>query len=705
MAVGKVTVDPNRRGAKAAAVAPDTDTRLGQKVTCDARRQTVSSILADLSKQTGVVLYAGYNNLDWQVRDRRMNVFSPGVSLKSLMDSISHVMKFKWSRSQVNGKWTYRLYMDRKTLLGIDRQRLLDEERLIQLEDRQRERVLDGLTRAAAMSDAELETLKTTDPLLYVEHKCGWSALMPDLFADIPAAKQAWTSGEMLTLNGADLSSRSQQALLTTMGIMGADLERTIGPGHAPPREAFTDLSTVNISINWKRKQYGYRGYTYIGDVTLFWPETGGNSTAFINPDSPAARETGNDYVRILDSGPVGGDRQNELNRGHLQAVERQKTDFGEPAIGHPRDPALEGKVRLKPMGDTLADLLRTVSKASGCAVVSDSFEGLYEAFSPLNTEIPLRDALDRMSAGNRYNWDKQGGVLEFRHRDWFRKRAAQVPDAWLEPWRKALKRTGTLTFDEFAQMSLLDDDQARENLYSDDVFAASGIPWTLSFDGDLLRGYWCLDEEQQAEALSDQGLDLSTVPVPQWGDLGIMFRSKPLLKAGPDAGIVLTCRYTTAQKQTKCTVVATPAEGSPATWEVTMPRYELSKVIAAQPWAGVSTRTLELFAEAKKIGLSDGDAWYHLGLLLYDGKRYTEALEAFEKACLSAQKQPSLSFGPLVWTGHILDLLGRRDEAVQAYTSAQKIDIGDRISTYDYDMVIDKKWVEERLKAPFERQ
>jgi len=704
IAVGKITVDPNGPGARAVnTTAPEIDARLEHKVTYDARRQTVSSILADLAKLTGVTLRAGYSDADWQVRDRRMNVFAKDTSLRSLMDSISHVMKFKWSRREAGGTWTYRLYMDRTTLLGAERQRLIEEERMRQLEDKQRERVLDDLTRANAMSDEELEKLKDNDPMLYVEARCGWAVLMPDLFSHVPGAKEAWSAGEMLTLNGADLPADAQQAVVKALGVMGEFLSKVIGPEQAPPKEAFNDLSKVSISINSARKALGFRGDTYIGDITLYWPG-GADQTAFINPDSPESAKVGRDYVRILDGEPVGEQKQAEMNSGHLQAVEGQKTDFGEPIIEHPDDPDLSIKVKLKPMGNTFADLLRAVAKASGYAVVSDSFATVYRGFDPLNSDVSLKDVLNGISSRYRYNWDKHGGVIEFRDRDWFRRRASQVPEAWLEPWRKALKSTGTLTLDELGRMSLLDDDQARENLYSDDVLGASGLRDVLTQNGDLLRAYASLDDKQQAAAFTDAGFDLATVSPPQWATIAKMFRSKPLLDASPDTGIVLTCRQAPAAKQFRYDVAATSGDQS-AKWEFTTPEYELSRVIRALPLAGEEKRALELFDEARRTGLFDADSWFHLGRLLYEAQRYRDALEAYGRVIAPAQKKPLLLFDAFVWKGHVLDLMGRREDAISAYKDALKIDIGDQGLGDLYDVVIDRKWVEARLKTPFERK
>jgi hypothetical protein len=174
-AYGKTTVDPNAsRTITSEEILENGD--ITQKVTYEAKRQTVTTILADLSKMTGVTLKAGYNNEDWQVRDRRMNIFVKNIPLSNLMNSIARVMKFTWSKKENDaGVVSYRLYMDRDILLGADRQRYIEEERLKKLQAEGRQRLLTGLEEAAGMSEDKLEGLKTKSPYIYAMTKMGGS--------------------------------------------------------------------------------------------------------------------------------------------------------------------------------------------------------------------------------------------------------------------------------------------------------------------------------------------------------------------------------------------------------------------------------------------------------------------------------------------------------------------------------------------------
>ncbi|MEN6356895.1 MAG: hypothetical protein ABFD83_07400, partial [Armatimonadota bacterium] len=92
-AFGKVTVDPNASD-QAVIEQWENDTRLSQKVTYEARHKAVKVILEDLSDMMGVTLNAGFNKQDWQVRDRKMNIFAKDITLADLLNSIARTMKF-----------------------------------------------------------------------------------------------------------------------------------------------------------------------------------------------------------------------------------------------------------------------------------------------------------------------------------------------------------------------------------------------------------------------------------------------------------------------------------------------------------------------------------------------------------------------------------------------------------------------------------
>jgi hypothetical protein len=56
-------------------------------------------------------------------------------------------------------------------------------------------------------------------------------------------------------------------------------------------------------------------------------------------------------------------------------------------------------------------------------------------------------------------------------------------------------------------------------------------------------------------------------------------------------------------------------------------------------------------------------------------------------------------------WQGHLLDLLGRRAEAVGRYQEALKVPNPPSMKHSQYNLIISTQWVEERLKTPFGRK
>jgi hypothetical protein len=122
---------------------------------------------------------------------------------------------------------------------------------------------------------------------------------------------------------------------------------------------------------------------------------------------------------------------------------------------------------------------------------------------------------------------------------------------------------------------------------------------------------------------------------------------------------------------------------------------------ISEMPWTGAGDAAANAYRQACDLKIEDQFTWFKLGLLLYDGRRYPEALEAMSRV---GGSDPGWGFAALVWQGHLLDLLGRRTEAVARYQDALKVPGSPRMQHSQYNLIIDKTWVEERLKTPFER-
>jgi len=126
----------------------------------------------------------------------------------------------------------------------------------------------------------------------------------------------------------------------------------------------------------------------------------------------------------------------------------------------------------------------------------------------------------------------------------------------------------------------------------------------------------------------------------------------------------------------------------------------ELQDQLSALPYeGGDSDEVIECYQKASEINLSDAQTWFSLGLKLYAGNFLEESYRSFSRA---ADSTFALTFACLVWMGHIMDLQNKRTEAMALYQEALRAWPGFPVQHDQWNMVIDKAWIEERMKVPF---
>ena len=130
----------------------------------------------------------------------------------------------------------------------------------------------------------------------------------------------------------------------------------------------------------------------------------------------------------------------------------------------------------------------------------------------------------------------------------------------------------------------------------------------------------------------------------------------------------------------------------------------ELNQKVQELPWTRAGEKALFVYKEATKLGMNSAILWYRLGLMLYDGKYYSEAMKAFDYSLELNDGNPYIAFIAYTWKGHLNDILGKREEALKYYEKALKGYPGGPIFHSQYNMKIDKEWLEKRLKEPFSR-
>jgi len=95
------------------------------------------------------------------------------------------------------------------------------------------------------------------------------------------------------------------------------------------------------------------------------------------------------------------------------------------------------------------------------------------------------------------------------------------------------------------------------------------------------------------------------------------------------------------------------------------------------------------------------------IGFALYDFEKYEEALFVFEKmkAFAETQKEKEYRALALIWQGHMLDLMGKRQEAVTRYQQVVDMNISDSWQHDQYGLRYKvSPYAKERIKEPFKR-
>ncbi len=154
--------------------------------------------------------------------------------------------------------------------------------------------------------------------------------------------------------------------------------------------------------------------------------------------------------------------------------------------------------------------------------------------------------------------------------------------------------------------------------------------------------------------------------------------------------------------------------EGSLSAWQARLADWDRERtsspqyVLRGNDWGRRANEELIGLYSREWLGaFSETDEFMKIGFALYDLEEYTEAVEVFTRMERAAGVEESEEYRcmALIWQGHMLDLLDRRDEAVSLYQQAAEMDIGDRWShsQFGLDYVLND-WATERVSVPFTR-
>jgi len=114
---------------------------------------------------------------------------------------------------------------------------------------------------------------------------------------------------------------------------------------------------------------------------------------------------------------------------------------------------------------------------------------------------------------------------------------------------------------------------------------------------------------------------------------------------------------------------------------------------------------TVTLQVERRLAPTDDASTLGKLGFALYDAKRYEEALAAFHKQGQQDNAQQTDRANALIWQGHMLDLLGRRSEAIATYKKVVDLGVEGGVRHDDHGLAYEFiPYAKERMTTPFTR-
>jgi beta-lactamase regulating signal transducer with metallopeptidase domain len=106
------------------------------------------------------------------------------------------------------------------------------------------------------------------------------------------------------------------------------------------------------------------------------------------------------------------------------------------------------------PARPTLGEVAEALRRATGLEVLADSFVRARIDPKKLAGRKPVIEILDTLGRELAYTWQKEGRLIRFRSRVYYRDRPMEVPDRVLRPWRERVSHSGTPTLDDLGELA-----------------------------------------------------------------------------------------------------------------------------------------------------------------------------------------------------------------------------------------------------------
>jgi hypothetical protein len=498
------------------------DPRLDQKVTYSAECMRIADVLAQLSESTGVVMAAGLDKDDWMVYDRKINVHVTDMKLGDLMREIASILRFHWSRGGEEGKWTYRLWQDKEQRLEEESLRNSAEDALSRKLREKRENAIADMANLGSLTQSDAAKLKTTDPWRYILATEPLGRDVADFINSFPEARNAFVQGIEASFSVSSLPPQLREAV----GRIAASydlLAKSIGASD-DRSELLSRFDKLQVTINRKVVGAGNDIYSrsLLGRITIGDGQESLEIPLF-DPSSPMARALGTAIISLKSGVPkteVG--KQLEAD---LKSAANATLSYNQPERDITSDPALQVKIKLfdTPTTAPLHTVLKAIAEKTKLDVISDCFIA-----SPTNFpagEKTLGEQLELVRTIYGSNWEKTGKVLRFRDIEWFRKRAWEVPQVWIDYWIARGKQNDGLTLQDLTQIARLRDEQIDHTIMFEPKLVRMGAG-DAARNRHILRFYGSLNDDARS-ALSAGHLRAADLNDEQWALLQKALASK----------------------------------------------------------------------------------------------------------------------------------------------------------------------------------
>jgi hypothetical protein len=582
-----VLTDPNADGKITAEMYSHTDSRLSQKVSYEAKLTCVKQIISDLREMTGISLMAGKSESDWPVRSRKMNIFVKDVPLYELMDSIAHVMKFRWSLSD-DDKMIYRLKVNSRSAAEADEMVRQAEKMQEQMWQKRRKEWADAIEKYGDRSASELTWLRDSDPQIYEQALLGSLQAVHALFEEVPEAKERFLAGKNFRICADDLTPVTKTLFYNAGNEFWKHMQRIgyVGgkktqnpPGYGPKavheNDRFDvvykrlDAGTFTPNLRWGGASVSDTGYWHLYKNVMTDVNMDFEINGFRYLGSPWNRHIALSNIRINEGEDVDEVRESEKNESmdyyKARWEDSKKLEESlypsESLIEHEMFPQLQQTIKINlenqepnqntilRFAESVALLQKSVSEASGLGVVSDCWINIPSSDNSLrkpDIEDTLENVLTKFCSTLNYNWDKPGSILEFRYRKWVKIRLSQIPDEWVAVWSKNTAANGYMGLEDIASMSNINYYQAEESVIQDPVVGIMGTYSRMleKLDDNLpwLKLYSSLSQQQKRILFEgERGLFGSMLTSQQWALAKELFdrigisRSECLMQASVD--------------------------------------------------------------------------------------------------------------------------------------------------------------------------